>query len=201
VLSALRIVPKNTSEVGLYEALREALIRQHAQGGSTVLIIDEAQNLSIEILEELRLLSNINSEKEMLLQVLLVGQPQLHTKLSRPELKQFAQRVSVFFELKQLARDETHAYFQHRLSVAGGSPKLFRPEALDLIHAHSQGVPRLMNQLGDFSLVFAFADRRKDVDAELVSQVVRDCGSGVALPTLKTPDPEVPKSMTSSSAA
>jgi general secretion pathway protein A len=197
VLSALGVTPKGTSDVGLYEALQHSLIHQYAKGGRTLLIIDEAQNLSLEILEELRLLSNINSEKDLLLQILLVGQRELRIKLSRPELRQFAQRVSVFFDLKRLEREETHEYVRHRLKVAGGDPALFRPESIDLIHARTGGVPRLVNLMCDFALVYGFADRRTEIDGELIAQVVRDCSNGIALSTSNAVDADV----TSSSAA
>jgi len=197
VLSALGITPKDTSDVGLHETLQRSLIQQYAKGGRTLLIIDEAQNLTIEILEELRLLSNINSEKDLLLQILLVGQPELRIKLSHPELRQFAQRVSVFFDLKRLDREETHEYIRHRLTVAGGDPALFRPEAIDLIHARTRGVPRLVNLMCDFALVYGFADRRSEIDAELITQVVRDCSNGIALTSSNTTDADA----TSSSAA
>ncbi len=176
-------------------------MRQYASGGRTLLIIDEAQNLSIEILEELRLLSNINSEKDLLLQILLVGQPELRVKLSRPELTQFAQRVSVFFDLKRLDRDETHAYVQHRLEVAGGDSTLFRPEAIDLVHARARGVPRLVNQICDFALVYGFAEKKTWIDVELVAQVIRDCSGGLALATSSSADTDGAVGMTSSSAA
>jgi general secretion pathway protein A len=197
VLSALGITPKDTSDVGLHETLQRSLIQHYAKGGRTLLIIDEAQNLTIEILEELRLLSNINSEKDLLLQILLVGQPELRIKLSHPELRQFAQRVSVFFDLKRLDLEETHEYIRHRLRVAGGDPALFRPEAIDLIHARTRGVPRLVNLMCDFALVYGFADRRSEIDAELITQVVRDCNNGIALTTSNTTDADA----TSSSAA
>jgi type II secretory pathway predicted ATPase ExeA len=194
VLSALGITTKDTSEVSLFESLQRCLIRQYAKGGRTLLIIDEAQNLSIEILEELRLLSNINAEKDLLLQILLVGQPELRVRLSRPELRQFAQRVSVFFELKRLERDETQEYVRHRLKVAGGNASLFHTEAIDLIHARTRGVPRLVNLMCDFALVYGFADRRTEIDSELVAQVVRDCTNGIALSTSNAPDADVASS-------
>jgi type II secretory pathway predicted ATPase ExeA len=159
----------------MYEALVDAFVREYAKGRRTLLIFDEAQNLSIEVLEELRLLSNVNSEKDLVLQILLVGQPELRTKLSRPELRQFAQRVSVDFHLKPLDREETHAYIHHRLKVAGGGKNsLFLPEAIEFMHARTNGVPRLLNQLANFALVYAYADGRMTIDADLISQVVRD---------------------------
>ncbi|HEY2463019.1 MAG TPA: AAA family ATPase [Steroidobacteraceae bacterium] len=187
-LSALGIAPSDDSDIAIYEALVDAFVREYAKGRRTLLIFDEAQNLSIDALEELRLLSNVNSEKDLALQVLLVGQPELRVNLSRPELKQFAQRVSVDFHLRPLERRETHAYIRHRITVAGGSAELFLPEAIEFMHARTNGVPRLLNQLGDFALVYAYADGRTTIDADLVSQVVRDRIGAEALPTF-TPEP------------
>ncbi|MGB6309011.1 MAG: AAA family ATPase [Steroidobacteraceae bacterium] len=177
-LSALGIAPKDDSEIAMYEALVDSFVHEYAKGRRTLLIFDEAQNLSIEALEELRLLSNVNSEKDLVLQILLVGQPELRAKLLRPELEQFAQRVSVDFHLRPLDRHETHAYICHRLEVAGGDAALFLPEAIEFMYARTNGVPRLLNQLGDFALVYAFADGRSTIDADLIAQVVRDRSAG-----------------------
>ena len=199
-LSALGIAPKDDSDIAIYEALVDSFVHEYAKGRRTLLIFDEAQNLSIEVLEELRLLSNVNSEKDLVLQILLVGQPELRTKLSRPELKQFAQRVSVDFHLRPLDRHETHAYICHRIQVAGGDAALFLPEAIEFMHARTNGVPRLLNQLGDFALVYAFADGRTTIDADLIAQVVRDRSSGQSLPTFPSGDP-VAAGITNGSAA
>jgi general secretion pathway protein A len=189
-LSALGIAPSDDSDIALYEALVDFLVREYAKGRRTLLIFDEAQNLSIDALEELRLLSNVNSERDLILQILLVGQPELRVNLSRPELRQFAQRVSVDFHLRPLERPETHAYIRHRLTVAGGNAALFSPDAIEFMHARTKGVPRLLNQLGDFALVYAFADGRTSIDADLISQVVRDRIGNQALPTFaKEPAP------------
>jgi general secretion pathway protein A len=188
-LSALGIAPKDDTDIAVYEALVGSFVHEYAKGRRTLLIFDEAQNLSIEVLEELRLLSNVNSEKDLVLQIFLVGQPELRTKLSRPELKQFAQRVSVDFHLRPLDRHETHAYICHRIQVAGGDAALFLPEAIEFMHARTNGVPRLLNQLGDFALVYAFADGRTTIDADLIAQVVRDRSSGQSLPTFPSVDP------------
>jgi general secretion pathway protein A len=183
-LAALGVVAADDSEVGQYSALADSFVGQYARGRRTLLIIDEAQNLSVQVLEELRLLSNVNSERDLILQVLLVGQPELREKLSRPEMIQFAQRVSVDFHLKPLDRTETHAYVRHRLEVAGGAPALFAADAIELVHARTKGVPRLVNQLCDFGLLYAFADGRRTIDADLIAQVLRDRGNGVALPAM-----------------
>lgn len=191
-LSALGIVPSDDSDIAVYEALVDSFVREYGRGRRTLLIIDEAQNLSIDALEELRLLSNVNSEKDLVLQILLVGQPELRIKLSRPELTQFAQRVSVDFHLKPLDRQETHTYIHHRLKVAGGNTALFLPEAIDFMYGRTNGVPRLLNQLGDFALVYAFADGRQTIDADLVAQVVRDRSGGHSLPSFPKVESAVP---------
>ena len=173
-LSALGVVPGADTEIAKYEALVESFVSEYAKGRRTLLIFDEAQNLSVKLLEELRLLSNVNSEKDLVLQILLVGQPELRMKLAMPALRQFAQRVSVDFHLRPLRRHETHAYILHRLKVAGIHRKLFLPEAIEFVYANTKGVPRLVNQLCDMALVYAYADRRMTIDSDLVSQVARD---------------------------
>jgi type II secretory pathway predicted ATPase ExeA len=190
-LSALGVVPTGASEVAHHEALVQFLVGEYSKGRRTLLIVDEAQNLSMDALEELRLLSNVNSDRELILQILLVGQPELRDKLLHPELRQFAQRVSVDFHLQALDLNEAHAYISHRLQVAGASTGIFTPQAIDYVHLETKGVPRLINQLCDFALLYAFSDGRNDVDMELMRQVVRDRGSGVALPREapdRTPD-------------
>jgi general secretion pathway protein A len=199
-LSALGVAPKDDSEIAIYEALVDSFVHGYAKGRRTLLIFDEAQNLSIEALEELRLLSNVNSEKDLVLQILLVGQPELRAKLLRPELEQFAQRVSVDFHLRPLDRHETHAYICHRLEVAGGDADLFLPDAIEFMYARTNGVPRLLNQLGDFALVYAFADGRSTIDADLIAQVVRDRSAGQGSMMLSNVD-SVAAGITNDSAA
>jgi general secretion pathway protein A len=179
-LSALGITARDNSEVAQYEALTEFFIREYAKGRRTLLIFDEAQNLSIQTLEELRLLSNLNSEEDVALQTLLVGQPELRAKMARPELKQFSQRVAVDFHLQPLSAGETEAYIRHRLTVAGGTATIFEPSAISYIHRLATGIPRLVNRLCDLSLVYAFADRRQCIDAALVGQVLQDRTRGRA---------------------
>ena len=179
-LSALGIVDDDESEIGQYETLNDFFIREYGQGRRTLLIFDEAQNLSVRILEELRLLSNVNSEKDVALQIMLVGQPELRRKLERPQLKQFAQRVAVDFHLNALTLSEAEAYVRHRLTVAGGSDAIFHRQAIEIIHERSGGIPRLMNQLCDLSLVYAFAEGHKQVAASLVVEVLQDQSRGRA---------------------
>jgi type II secretory pathway predicted ATPase ExeA len=173
-LSALGVVPSGDSDIAQYEALIDFFVGEYGKGRRTLLVFDEAHNLSLPVLEELRLLSNVNSESDLALQVLLVGQPELRAKLQRPELEQFAQRVSVDFHLGSLTYDDTRAYIQHRLTVARGNPSLFHHDAMAFIHVRTQGIPRLINQLCDLALVYAYAEQQSSVDLKLLQHVVSD---------------------------
>jgi general secretion pathway protein A len=173
-LSSLGIVPCDDSDIAQYEALIDFFVQEYAKRRRTLLVVDEAHNLTPSILEELRLLSNVNSEKDLSLQVLLIGQPELRTKLEQPELEQFAQRVSVDFHLGPLTPQDASAYVRHRLTVAGGDPSLFEAEAIAFVHSCSRGVPRLINQLCDLALVYAFAEQRRTIDVQLLQHVLQD---------------------------
>lgn len=150
------LVCRSTSRKELTEALNAFLVECKRKGGRVVVVVDEAQNLSPRVLEQLRLLSNLETETEKLLQIVLLGQPELRSLLSRPELAQLAQRITVRWHLEPLGRSDTHAYVSHRLSVAGASEEIFDAEALDLIHDHASGVPRLINILCHRSLLVAY---------------------------------------------
>src|SRR5262245_28800563 len=141
------------SYVSLYHRFATFLDQQRALGRRTVLIIDEAQNLSVKALEELRMLSNVNAEKDGRLQIVLVGQPELKATLARPDLLQFAQRVSSDFHLTSLPRAQVPGYIDHRLAVAGATHALFSDDACTAIAAASKGVPRLINVLCDTALM------------------------------------------------
>ncbi|MDH5572218.1 MAG: AAA family ATPase [Gammaproteobacteria bacterium] len=162
------------TKAALYQTFVDFLIDQYAKKRHTVLIVDEAQNMSPETLEELRMLSNINSEKDQLLQIILVGQPRLLENLRRPDLKQFAQRVAVDYNLEQLDQEETTAYIQHRLKVAGGHPAIFHRDACKLVYKYSKGVPRLINLLCDTALVYGYSEQAKIIDEEIIMDVVRE---------------------------
>jgi general secretion pathway protein A len=159
-------------------------------GQRIVLVIDEAQNLGVEALEELRVLSNLNTGSEMILQTILIGQPELRDTLRLQSLRQFAQRIVVDYHLEPMQRDETHAYIPHRLSVAGGSPELITAAAIDRIHECTMGIPRLINILCDAALVYAFADQCARVDVDSIEQVLADRAGGV-LPLKVPAKPEV----------
>jgi type II secretory pathway predicted ATPase ExeA len=180
-ISSFGIASSDDSEIALYEGLVDFFIREYGNGRRSLLVVDEAHNLSPFILEELRLLSNVNSEQDIALQVFLVGQPELRNKLADPALEQFAQRVSVDFHLGSLTLQEARAYIKHRLTVAGGDAALFEDRAVAFIHSRTRGIPRLMNHLCDLALVYAFAEQRSTIDVHLLQQVLRDRKRGGAI--------------------
>jgi general secretion pathway protein A len=161
------------SKQELIDTLYDFLLSLLPLGSSAVLIIDEAQNLPLKVLEQLRILSNLETDKEKLLQILLVGQLELQALLRTPELRQLDQRISIRYELKPLSRPETGAYIGHRLSVAGASSSItFLPNAIDQIHKYSGGIPRLVNLICDRSLFGAFAAHSGQVNRAMVSKAV-----------------------------
>lgn len=158
VVSAFNLVHEDKDQIVLFREFQQYLINEYAVGKRTLIIIDEAQNLSEKSLEQLRLLTNINVGKDQLLKIILVGQPELLALLSQPQLSQIAQRVSVEYHLDTLSCADTGSYIRHRLEKAGGNPELFSEIACDVIYCLSGGVPRLINTLCDYSLVYGFAN-------------------------------------------
>lgn len=161
-------------EVSLYKTFEDFLIREYGRGHQVVLIVDEAQNLGPARLEELRVLSNLNADKHLLLQTILVGQPELRRLIRSPQLVQFAQRIGVDYHIGALSAEETRHYIWHRLRVAGGKASLIAPESIRLVHRYSYGLPRLINQLCDTALVYGYADRKEKIDHALMQQVISD---------------------------
>lgn len=157
--------------------LNDFLIQRFRQGRQAIVIIDEAQNLSREALEEVRLLSNLQGSRRPLLQLVLAGQPELRRKLADPALTQLAQRITSTFHLAPLDADETCQYVRFRLTQAGGSPDLFADAAIEAVHRASGGVPRVINILCNNALVHAFADALPAVTAEVVAGVVEEMGA------------------------
>ncbi len=166
--------PPEETYVDLFSRFQDFLIAEYAQGRRVVLIFDEAQNLGREALEELRMFTNINSGRDELLQLVLVGQPELRDIVARPDMRQFAQRVASSFHLSAMDRDTVRGYIDHRLKVVGMKRRIFEEDAVDLIHQVTGGVPRLVNQLSDLAMVYAFTCGRKRVDATHVRQVLDD---------------------------
>jgi general secretion pathway protein A len=153
-------------------ALNRFLIEQRRAGRKTALIIDEAQNLSIETLEEIRLLSNFETSSGKLLQIILAGQPELHAKLQLPQLRQLRQRIALRCVLPPMTEDEIEQYIVSHLRVAGGKRQLFKPAAVRVIARYSAGIPRVVNILGDHCLLYAYAEQVREIDAALVQRAI-----------------------------
>lgn len=172
ILSAFDLHQPNLTHVEMHQVFMEYLIEEYANNRTVLLIVDEAQNMKPDALEELRMLSNVNSEKDQLMQVVLAGQPALKQTLRMPELMQFAQRVAVDYHLESLDLKETCGYIQHRLVIAGAEKDVFTPAACERIHNFSGGTPRLINLLCETVLVYGFADQREMIDVDLVDEMV-----------------------------
>lgn len=175
VLYALDVDTQGATEyVSLFQVLQSFLVEEYAKGRRSILVIDEAQNLSVEGLEELRMLTNINANKDELLQLVLVGQPELRDTIRRPELRQFAQRVVANFHLTGMDQATVSAYISHRLKVAGGRGNEFTKQACERVWEVSRGIPRLVNQICDFAMVYAATAKEPLVLSSVVDQVVSD---------------------------
>lgn len=183
ILFAFGLDYKGKEKVEMFHTFLDFMLQQYAQNKRTVLIVDEAQNMAPETLEELRMLSNVNADKDQVLQVILVGQAQLRDLLRRPDLEQFAQRIAVDYHLEPLEQEETRTYIRHRVNVAGSSADLFDDASCNAVYQHSQGVPRLINLLCDTALVYGFAEQKQSIDAELVHDVARDKMRGGIFPS------------------
>lgn len=188
----------------LHKRFIDFAISQYAQNRHTLLIIDEAQNLTVEALEELRMLSNVNSENDLVLQVILVGQYQLRDKLQQPELEQFSQRIALNYHLDALDKADTCDYIRHRVSHAGGEPGLFSADACEAVYRLSGGIPRLINRICDLSLVYGCTAENRVISAELVNRVGEDQSmsalSDIPGVDRETAKPEQPAQQATSSA-
>lgn len=174
ILLAFRLDPTGDNRVLLYKRLQDFLHQQNEQGKRPVLILDEAHNLSADLLEHLRMLSNLNADRQDLLQLVLVGQAGLRETLNEPELLPFLHRVTVDHNLEPLDLEETHAYVQHRLVIAGTEREIFSSSAIQSIWEAARGIPRLVNLLCDTALLFGFAEQMTHIDSELVHDVIDD---------------------------
>lgn len=155
--------------------LNQWLLERYRVGEGVALIIDEAQNLSAELLEEIRLLTNLETSTEKLLQIVLSGQPELEQKLKEPSLRQLRQRITLRCRTHPLTLEETRAYIERRLAVAGGNgTPLFEPEAIELIFKYARGIQRVTNLLCEHALISAFVDQQKPVKAEVIEEVARE---------------------------
>jgi general secretion pathway protein A len=174
--------PFEDSYPRLFKKFQQFLFDEFRKGRRVILIIDEAQNLGPAALEEIRMMSNVNADKNQFLQIILVGQPQLKDKLRAPQLVQFAQRVSSDFHLKPLSASDVGQYINYRLSAVGAKTKLFSPKACDLVAQASRGIPRTINIICDTALVYGFAAQAGLITPDIVKLVIENKAAYGVLP-------------------
>lgn len=175
VIEDFGISAKRNTKIDMIRALNEFLVEQLGYGHNVVLIIDEAQNLKNNILEEVRLLSNLETEKEKLFQIVLVGQPQLKKKLASAELAQLKQRITIRYHILPLDREEINSYIQHRLLIAGSGGEIkFSEDAINEIYAYSKGVPRLINIVCDRAMLLGYVKEIWTFGGELIKRTVAE---------------------------
>ncbi len=175
IMNDLEIKYEPGSKAKLHAQLNNYLIDQLTHDRNVVVIIDEAQNLSPTVLEEVRLLSNLETENEKLIQIIFLGQPELKQKLALPKLEQLRQRIAVYFELTPLNYEDSKKYIFHRLEIASDSKReFFTAEAIDYVYQFSKGIPRLINQLCDSSLLTAYTKEATIIDTEIIKEVISE---------------------------
>lgn len=168
------------SKIKLLSELNDFLIDQYSKKSQPILLIDEAQNLSPNLLEEIRLLSNLETDRAKLIQIILVGQPEMNKTLMLPEMMQLRQRININYHISPLTIDETIKYITHRLTIAGNTSVIrFQGDMSELIYRFSRGIPRLINILCDFALLTTFVEGKKEVSSDIVREVVKDLESRV----------------------
>ena len=178
ILEDLGVEYTRGSKAQLISQLNVYLIEQLRNGHNVVVIIDEAQNLKPSVLEEVRMLSNLETENEKLIQIIFLGQPELKKKLALPRLEQLRQRVAVFYHLTPLSEEDAKRYILHRLKIASKSNRqYFTDQALDIVYQFSKGVPRMINQICDSALLNGFIYEKEVVDHELMEEVVKESPS------------------------
>ncbi len=170
--------------------LNQWLLDRHRAGITAAVIIDEAQNLSQDLLEEVRLLTNLETATEKLLQIVLAGQPELEDRLRLPETRQLRQRITLRCRTQPLARQDTHFYINERLRIAGGSDEpMFSPEAMDLVYEYAQGIPRVTNLLCEHALILAYVEQCRPIPATLIHEVATEFDLDEVPPVVAAPSP------------
>jgi type II secretory pathway predicted ATPase ExeA len=171
VLTDFGIEPANRTKSGMLIQLNRWLVERYRDHGVCVIVVDEAQNLSWDLLEEIRLLTNLETSSEKLVQIVLSGQPELEEKLRNPVVRQLRQRVSLWCKTRPLTSEETQAYIAERLHIAGANEPVLTPEAILLVHEYSRGIPRLINLICEHALISAYVEQVKPVPARIVEDV------------------------------
>jgi len=184
-------IPCETHQKGqMLLKLNQWLLDRYQAGERAVLVVDEAQNLSPQMLEEIRLLTNLETSTEKLLQIVLAGQPELEQKLNQPQLRQLRQRITLRAKTRQLTLEETRGYIEERMRIAGAeNPDIFSPEAVAAVHHYARGIPRVTNLLCEHALVSSFVDQKNPVPAEIVEEVARDFDLHIVDPLAQAPPP------------
>ncbi len=186
ILLAFGLTEKHQAKLEAFHAFQQFIEKEAAANRRVLLIVDEAQNLGVNLLEELRLLSNMNKDKAPVLQIILSGQPDLRILLQRKDLTQFAQRVMVDYSLEPFKDEDTIGYMAHRLHVAGRDEPLFTYQASMMVHRLTGGIPRLINQLCDTALTYGFAEEAAYVSTKIITQAAKDRSKGGILPLTET---------------
>jgi type II secretory pathway predicted ATPase ExeA len=204
VLTDFGITPRTRTKSGMLLQLNRWLIERYRDRHLCAIVIDEAQNLSWELLEEIRLLTNLETSSEKLMQIVLSGQPELEEKLYHPSLRQLRQRVALWCRTQPLNHEETQAYIEERLRIAGATLPVFLPEAAELVHRYSEGIPRIINMLCEQAMINAYAEQVKPIPADIVESVGLELDlvqhpfkiSFTAMQKLTEPTPQTNKSNT-----
>jgi type II secretory pathway predicted ATPase ExeA len=174
ILADFGIVPQNRTKSGMLIQLNRWLIERFRREETCVIVVDEAQNLGWELLEEIRLLTNLETSSEKLVQIVLSGQPELEEKLRAPDVRQLRQRIALWARTHAISADETSAYIAQRLLIAGTSDRIFADDAIAIIHSASRGIPRIINLLCEHALILAYVEQIHQIPAPLIQAVARD---------------------------
>ena len=174
VLSDFGLTPASRTKSGMLLQLNRWLIERFRMNETCVVVVDEAQNLSWELLEEIRLLTNLESSSEKLLQIVLSGQPELEEKLRHPSVRQLRQRIFLWCRTQPLSAEQTCEYIIERLRIAGATHSIFTPEAARLVHQHSRGIPRLINLICEHALILGYVEQTQEISAAAISSVATD---------------------------
>jgi general secretion pathway protein A len=174
VLTDFGMIPTTRTKSGMLLQLNRWLIERYRMEETCVVVVDEAQNLSWDLLEEIRLLTNLETSSEKLLQIVLSGQPELEEKLRHPSVRQLRQRVSLWCRTQSLTEVQTQAYVAERLRIAGASWQIFPPETLELIHRYSRGIPRIINLICEHGLINAYVEQIEQVTVQIIENVAAE---------------------------
>ena len=174
VLTDFGLIPTTRTKSGMLLQLNRWLVEKYRMKETCVVVVDEAQNLSWELLEEIRLLTNLETSSEKLLQIVLSGQSELEEKLRHPSVRQLRQRVSLWCRTQALTEAQTHTYVAERLRIAGASWQIFSPEVLSLVHRYSRGIPRMVNLICEHALILAYVEQNKHVTPAMIESVATE---------------------------